>query len=57
MNVNYPKKQMQNSEENLVRNAMGEREVRLQVIIASRYLGEYQHLVCPPKHRLPWKKD
>lgn len=48
---------MQDSEENLVRNAMGEREVRQQVIIASRYLGEYQHLVCPPKHRLPWKKD
>lgn len=55
MNINYPKKQMQDSEEKLVRNAKAECEVRLQVV-TSRYLGEYQHWVCPPKRPLPWRK-
>lgn len=32
MNINYPKKHMQSSEEKLVRTAMGEHEVRLQAI-------------------------
>lgn len=58
MNANYPKKQIQDSKEKLVRNAMGECEIRLQVM-TSHYLGEYQQnvIIPPAKCPLPWRKD
>lgn len=51
MNANYPKNQMQDSEEKLVRNAMGECEIRLQDM-TSHYLGEYQQNVVIFPHKI-----